>query len=319
MVSDKWLILSTQSKIHICGSVWDACKKVRNVEHRIFESESALLDDVEVLDGSEFSRVIVDANLRRMGRRALSLGKLSNLVIFDHDICLQYCRSSEWYKKYITVIKTIGARRTIVSSESLRRDLVALGMDAALVLKGYDSNIITDLNKERDLPLAFVGRVSNKAYRKRKQMLQMAQKKEGLVMLRTDPGEAYNQALNRIEAFVSADVGFNEYMIKNYEAMAAGCALLAWRQPGCEQEAIGIEDGFNAMLYSSREELLRKIAILKQNPDVRKSIAAAGNSLVRSRHTWGHRGNELLDAISTPFSDPAPELTFMEKLSMVRL
>ena len=305
-MAEKWLLLSTRSKDRICGSVWECCKEAHDVEHRIFESESSLLDAVRHQhDG--FSRVIVDANLRRMGRRVRELGEFQNLVIFDHDICQHYSRHSKWYRKYIPVIEAVGAKRVLVSSETLRLDLERRGVDAVRVLKGYDPDVVFDMHQERDIAAAFIGRTSNKVYKERRKMLFPLERKGVLELMKTSPGKGYNAALNRIRVFVSADIGFNEYMIKNYEAMAAGCALLAWRQPQEEQQAIGIEDGVNAMLYSSADELVQKLKRLVEDPVLRETIAERGQRLVVHHHSWRERGRELLRAIEKPLSRKSPK------------
>src|SRR5690606_311489 len=126
----------------------------------------------------------------------------------------------------------------------------------------------------------------NKVYRKRRKFLNAASKTGEVELLRADPGEAYNDLLHRIHCFVSADIGFDEYMIKNFEAMAAGCVLVAWRQPSQEQEALGLEEGKHLVLYGSMAELREKLAWLEQYPDKARQIACAGRELVAARHRW---------------------------------
>ena len=66
--------------------------------------------------------------------------------------------------------------------------------------------------------------------------------------------------LNRIRFFVSADIGMGEYMIKNFEAMACGCVLLAYDQGELENEALGFIDMHNIVLYRRLDELRDKLS-----------------------------------------------------------
>lgn len=317
VMMDKWLVLSTRSKDQICGTVWSAAgMEGQGLERQVFDSEAALLDVVGAISG-DYSRIIIDANLRRMGRDVMKLKEVPNLVVFDHDICQQYCPDSDWYRKYFPVIKQIGAQRVVVSSETLRRDMLEQGLDAVSVPKAYDPAVVSGMGLDRDVPAGFVGRLSNKVYRKRKKMLQMAHQKSGVALMRTEPGAAYNLALNRIAVFVNADIGFNEYMIKNFEAMAAGCALLAWRQPDCEQQALGFEDGVNVMLYSSGKEMLSRLADLTADPGLRERIACSGKALVEKRHRWALRGVQLQTAIAKPLRQAALPLTLSDRAALL--
>jgi hypothetical protein len=68
-------------------------------------------------------------------------------------------------------------------------------------------------------------------------------------------GEEYCATLNRIRFFVSADVGMGEYMIKNFEAMACGCVLLAFDQGAAENQALGFKGMVNVVFYKDIPQL----------------------------------------------------------------
>ncbi|MCY1539283.1 Glycosyl transferases group 1 [compost metagenome] len=105
--------------------------------------------------------------------------------------------------------------------------------------------------------------------------------------------------LNRIRYFVSADVGLGEYMAKNFEAMACGCVLLAWRQ-GSEEPAIGLEDGHHLLLYSSIDELRRHLQKLRHDPDLAQDIADNGRMFVEQHLAHPHLAGRLLDELRKP-------------------
>ena len=111
-----------------------------------------------------------------------------------------------------------------VVAERLRSE----GFDAVFVPKGYDQTQLQDQGRERDIELAFVGSTNSVAYSGRKALLDELGQVEPLLVTRTKSGAEYLETLNRIRFFVSADVGMGEFMIKNFEAMACGCVLLAY-------------------------------------------------------------------------------------------
>lgn len=316
MGCDKWIVLSTRSKDLICGAVWSEVLGSGKAKREVYDNEQQLLDAVDEVS-EEWSRVIIDANLRRMGKDVVRLSRLQNLVIFDHDICQQYCSDSDWYKTYFPVLKRIGARRVIVSSQALKRDLLEQGVDAEYLPKAYDAEKVSFQGCDRSVFAGFVGRTNNKVYRRRKRLLEMARRKGGVQLVRASPGEEYNSVLNSIAVFVSADVGFKEYMIKNFEAMAAGCLLLAWRQPDGEQEALGFEEGKNVLLYDSQSELLEKLRNIESNPELYARIAEEGRVLVEQRHNWVERSREIVTLLDKPLTKSVPGLSFMDRLRLL--
>lgn len=314
------LVASTAGKDAICGRLWEGVGEHLPLDRRLFDNETALLDALAPLAGGhDFQRVVVDANLRRMGSGVKRLRGIERLVVFDHDICQEYVRSGDWYRRYVPVLKYIGAARTLVSSVSLAAHLERHGLDAVFLPKAQNDRVIRDLGVTRDIEAAFVGRMSHRVYRDRKRLLEAVRQAEGLALMRTEPGDAYNAALNRIGVFVSADVGFNEYMIKNFEAMAAGCALLAWRQPDCEQQALGLNDGEHLMLFSSKHELIDKLRALKADPSRARALATAGQALVRARHGWQHRVAPLVEMLQRPLTTPSARLGLAERARLLRL
>jgi glycosyltransferase involved in cell wall biosynthesis len=104
--------------------------------------------------------------------------------------------------------------------------------------------------------------------------------------LRTSPGKEYNDTLNSITAFFSADINIGEYMAKNFEAMAAGCLLIAYRQGNGEEEALGFKDGENILLYNDRQQASEKINWARDNQEQAKIIAHAGTLYVNTHFSF---------------------------------
>jgi glycosyltransferase involved in cell wall biosynthesis len=187
-------------------------------------------------------------------------------------------------------------------SERLRQE----GFDTVFVPKGYDQALLRDLGRERDIELAFVGSTKSGAYSERKALLDELAKVEDLVVTRTNSGEDYCNTLNRIRFFVSADVGMGEYMIKNFEAMACGCVLLAWDQGEAENKALGFIDMENLVLYRNVDELRSKLAMLRSDLDLAARIASAGRALAEREYSFSRIGQRIVQALDRPLRDHPP-------------
>lgn len=312
----KTLVVSTDAKMTVTRAIWDVAKPVFEFDHVEVKGESGFQDYFSQASFDGYDRVVADVNLRRLGAGYKCLKGVPGLVIFEHDVYQQYVRLSEWYRRFPAVLKDIGKVRIIVSGYGLAEDLRKAGIDAQFLAKGYDDNMVRNLGRERNVETAFVGRVKNKVYRDRKRLLERMQKEVGLQILRADPGEPYNNLLNDIRFFVSADVGYNEYMIKNFEAMAAGCVLLAWRQPDIEQEELGLVDGEHVVLYSSVDEFKDKLKALKSDPAMAEAIALAGQKKVEECHTWRQRVDKF-PALLEPEIGQAPSLGLMDRFRIM--
>jgi len=314
----KVLVISTDGKLVVTDPLWKYARDYFEFEHRTVIREKGLYELVQAMDFSSYDRVIIDSNLRRIGKKTgyRYLKKIPNLVFFDHDMYLTNTPSSEWYKKYPAVLRDIGKIRVVVSGMDLRDQFRAEGIDAEYLPKGYEETRVSDLGRERHIPAAFVGRTKNKAYKERRNFLERVGKQLGIPALRADPGEPYNALLNDIRLFVSADIGYGEYMIKNFEAMAAGCLLLTWSQSQRENQALGFADMENVVLYRSYEEFAERLDYLKQNPGRAAGIAAAGKRLATSRHKWRNRAEEMARLIQADVC-PAPTPGWKDRMRLL--
>jgi glycosyltransferase involved in cell wall biosynthesis len=181
------------------------------------------------------------------------------------------------------------------------------GFDAVFVPKGYDQRCCRPTKgRERDIELAFVGSTNSVAYSGRKALLDELAQVEPLVVTRTKSGEDYCATLNRIRFFVSADVGMGEYMIKNFEAMACGCVLLAFDQGDAENQALGFKDMVNVVFYKDIPQLREKLAVLRADPQLAADIARNGQDLVVSQFSFARIGQRIVDALQPPCGQGRP-------------
>ena len=272
------------------------------------------------LDFRGYDRVLLDQNLRRIGAQYPALRTVPNLVFLDHDACQHFLPDSRWHRKYDVVFRDIGHLRVLVPNRTCELAFRAAGLDAAYLPKCYNPEHISCLGQPRDIEFGHIGRVKNRIYAQRRKLLARARHSCEVQMLRTEDGDfaGYNLLLNRIRFFISADIGYNEYMFKNFEAMAAGCVLVAKRQPAIEQEALGFVDMENLVLYDDDGELTAKMLLLRKEPQRADEIAERGRRLVKSRHTMTQRGEELFRLLQ-PGIGTAPPPSRWEKFRRLKL
>ncbi|MDT4876961.1 Glycosyl transferases group 1 [compost metagenome] len=87
-----------------------------------------------------------------------------------------------------------------------------------------------------------------------------------------------------------------EFMIKNFEAMACGCVLLAWSQ-GEEDRLLGFEDMENTVFYRSEDEAVQKLELLQRDPELAARIARNGQAFAESRYSFARVGRALAEEI----------------------
>ncbi len=259
-----------------------------------------------------YERVVLFLRFKKEIRQVGFIRTLPNLVILEHDAYQNYipCKYTGTFSAYY---RKLPWARVISSGYGVCQRLRGEGVDAHFVPKGYDQALLHNRQRERDIELAFVGSLNSVAYAGRTAMLTSIAEAQNLQIMRTASGEEYGEALNRIRFFVSADVGMGEYMIKNFEAMACGCVLLAFDQGHEENQALGFVDMHNVVLYRSREELLQKLAQLRAAPQLGEAIAAAGQALVQERYSFRAIGHAVAASLQAPLR-PRGDLNWKEKL-----
>ncbi len=248
----------------------------------------------------KYDRVVIFSRLKRLASQHRLLRIIPGVVFLEHDACQNYMVDSPNYGAYTRFYRHIPGCRVISSGLQVTENLRKEGVDAEFVSKGFDDKFIENRHSVRDIPAAFIGSVKHGAYRKRSEMLAEIAHQTPLRIERTESGEAYVAMLNRIRVFVSADSGMKEYMIKNFEALAAGCILLTEDQGKSENEALGFCDMENVMLYRTASEAVEKIAIIESDPGLGRRIAKAGEALASERFGFSTIGPKIAEVISKP-------------------
>ena len=266
------------------------------------------------IDVSQYDRIIFFLRFKQEIRQVGFIRTVPNLVILEHDAYQNYipCKYTGAFSKHY---RKQPWARVISSGYMVSERLRQEGFDAVFVPKGYDQQLLADQGRERDIELAFVGSTNSVAYSGRKALLDELAQVENLVVTRTKSGEEYCDTLNRIRFFVSADVGMGEYMIKNFEAMACGCVLLAYDQGDAENRALGLQDMHNVVLYGSIPQLQEKLNILRADPALAQRIAVNGRDLAVSRFSFAQVGRSIVEQLQPPLRS-RPALTGWQRLRL---
>lgn len=259
----------------------------------------------EQVDTARYERIVFFLRFKKEIRQVAFIRSVPRLVILEHDAWQNYF-PCKYRGKFSAHYRRLPAARVLCSGYQVGQKLRAEGADAVFVPKGYDQTLLRNLGGARDIELGFVGSTKSGIYSERKAMLEEIGRREPLMTVRTESGADYCAMLNRIRFFVSADVGMGEYMIKNFEAMACGCVLLAYDQGEAENRALGFEDMKNLVLYRSVDELQAKLARLRAEPALADAIAAAGQALVEREYSFARIGERIAAALKSPLRPAQP-------------
>ncbi|KJH87884.1 glycosyltransferase [Pseudomonas fluorescens] len=263
------------------------------------------------VDVTRYDRIVFFLRFKQEIRQAGFIRTIPNLVILEHDAYQNYI-PCKYTGKFSAHYRRLPWVRVISSGFMVAERLRGEGFDAVFVSKGYDQMLLQDQGLERDIELAFVGSVKSAAYSGRKQLLDELARVEPLVVTRTQSGEEYCDTLNRVRFFVSADVGMGEFMIKNFEAMACGCVLLAFDQGAEETRALGLQDMHNVVLYRDIPQLQEKLSRLRADPELAHSIARNGQSVALEQFSFARIGEKIVEALEPPLRSREP-LSLLEK------
>lgn len=257
---------------------------------------------LESMDLSGYDRVLFDIPVRRAAHALRQLNNIPGLIYYEEDAYQEFMGVSKFHGEFLNFFRALGGAPVIVTGYNVANYLNANGVPAYCIPKAYDDRQLVNFEGERDIDIAFVGRVNNKVYSERKGVLDAMADAVGLQMLRTETADEYLTLLNRIRCFFSADIGFDEYMAKNFEAMACGCLLVAKRQPS-EDERLGFIDMVNVVHYDTADEAIEKYRVLQADPSRFAAIARAGEALALGRHRLSSRSEDFARVIAAEYPE----------------
>lgn len=264
----------------------------------------------------DFDRVVIFSRVKRLVRQLNVLKCIPGLIFLEHDAYQNYMRESKYIGVYSRLYRRLPSCRALVSGAVVARRMQAEDIDAVFVSKGYDEQMLHNTGAVRDIPVGFLGSLKSTEYALRKALLESLARRTGMLVTRTESGREYLETLNRIRIFVSADLGMGEFMIKNFEAMACGCVLLAWSQ-GEEDKLLGFEDMENVVFYHSEDEAVQKLELLQREPELAARIASKGQAFAESRYSFARVGQDLAAEIQRemrPWQPPSALVRWWVKL-----
>lgn len=295
------LVLSTSPRQPDNHLLWEGLSELADLEIRYFSKQEQ--KDLGLLlrqfDFSVYDRVICDLLFRYLVREWRLLSRISGLLIYEEDACQEFIENSKWNGSFSRFYRKLPHARIVVTGFAVCQRYREMGIDAHFLPKGFDSSKLYDMSIVRDITLGFVGRLDSDTYRERREFLLRAERTYGLKILRAEPGDDYRNLLNRIKIFVSADIGLGEYMAKNFEAMACGCALLAFRQGHGEEEALGIESGSQVMLYESQKQFERLVEKLTSDQMLVDAISNAGKTLTVQHFDYASQSAKIFTLLAS--------------------
>lgn len=296
------LVLSSAGREPDLSCVYERLGQLVSLELRILDKKEqrSLRGYLRGIDLNRYDRVLLDLQFKYIQRQAAFLQRIPGLLIYEEDACQNYLKKSRWCGRFSRFYRAVPNARVVVTGASVAERLYGEGFNVHFIPKGYDPRTIFYEPSTRDIELGFVGRTASVAYTGRKELLDRLVAQEPLQVLRTAPGKPYRETLNRIRYFISADIGFGEYMAKNFEAMACGCVLLAWRQ-GMEEQAMGLQAGVHLLLYSNIDELRGHLATLRCDPARAAKIADQGRRFVEEHMTHAHLAERLFEVLLQPW------------------
>lgn len=263
------------------------------------------------VDVSKYDRIMLFLRFKKEIKQVSFLRTVPNLVFLEHDAYQNYV-DCKYRGKFSAQYRQLPWVRVLCSGASITRRLEEEGFDARFVAKGYDQGLLANYQHERDIELGFVGSIKSATYSQRKAFLEQLAEQENMLITRTNSGEEYVNTLNRIRFFVSADIGMQEYMIKNFEAMACGCVLFAYDQGTEDNEALGFVDMENIVLYQDLDSFRQRLEKLRNEPELAEKIARNGQELVEKRFSFESLGRDVVEALSEPLR-PMPQVSVWQQ------
>lgn len=310
------LVLSTSPRQPDNRLLWEGLREFAEVQiHYFTKYEQKNLGPVlKRFDFSSYDRVVCDLLFRYLVRQRRILSRISGLLIYEEDACQEFIEHSKWKGAFSKFYRKLPNARVVLTGFQVCRRFQEMGVDAHFLPKGFDSAKLYNMGLERDIPLGFVGRLDSDTYQQRREFLQRAEREFGLQILRAEPGDEYRTLLNRISVFVSADIGLGEYMAKNFEAMACGCALLAFKQGHGEEEALGLESGKHLLLYEDQAQFDLFIEMLTTDKGFSEALASAGQTQALLRFDYAAQAQAFFSLLALPIDSSRERGKFWQRL-----
>ncbi len=275
---------------------WVEHLEVRRVDRDLALNLHKVIDTSDI---GHFDRIVIEIRAKHALTQQAFLREVPQLVLFEEDTWQNYAPFSKNEGLFALYYQAVQPKRIIHSGYTVAMRTRALRFDSVFLPKGYDGAALYNQHRTRDINHGFIGRVAHRNYSSRKRILDEMAERIGLKVLRTHSSTDYLDTLNRIRVFVSPDVGFGEHMIKNFEAMACGCLLVACRQ-GEDDAMLGFKHMHNVCLFDDLDDCVTQLSQLAKCPDAAAQIARRGQRLVERGHEHALLAKRYAELLAEP-------------------
>lgn len=247
----------------------------------------------------QYQAVWMDIGFKYMHEAVEQINRCRHTVFYEEDAVQDDLDTSPWKDRFSAFYHQIDSSTLFTTGLSASESLKQKGVPNRLSIKGYDPEQLFRIEEiDKTIAAGFIGSTNASVYQSRKQLIDHLIDRDALTVCDpVDYGRPYRELLNRIQVFVSADIGLGEYMAKNFEAMACACVLLAYRQKNGEEERLGLISGENCFLYSTPNEALAIIEELRRDPEQRRRVAYAGQQLAQQSFSFDRIAKDIGDAL----------------------
>ncbi|MBS9778214.1 MAG: hypothetical protein KGV50_05560 [Gammaproteobacteria bacterium] len=242
------------------------------------------------IDVTRYDRIVFSIDFDNLRKNVKFIQSLSRLVFLDFDNHFEALRD-EGKDKYFDFYKRVPWARIILTSNMVAKKYNQAGLNSIFIARGFSLNGAVSSLPQR--------KITKELHQKREDFLSCIALKNMPLTVTNDYAFAevfgcvekekalfVGEELREYKLFIFPDIGFGEYDDKVFKAMSQGDIVFAFDQGRDENSALGFDNMQNIILFSSFEELEKKIASITSFPKQMLRIAKEGESLVKSKYQY---------------------------------
>lgn len=220
-------------------------------------------------------------------------------VLVEPDAFLTFCDQLSGPKNLRGRLErafNLGRFRCVLTRDAFSaKKLQSVGIPAAWIPHGVDTDVFGQTDLPRTVPVAFVGSTSPSLYTQRLELARFLRARVSGAQVYDESarldGDDYAILLARTRLFVSTPIDpggqVDKTEAKLFEAMASGCCVLRRRTE--ELDRLGFTPGVHYIPFETVGDLPGVLDSCSRSPELVALVAREGRALVRTKHTWWHR------------------------------
>lgn len=259
------------------------------------------------VDLARYDRIVFSLGFDELHPQLKFLQTLRQLVILDFESHHDFLGGTH-KNKHAKFYKKIPWARVIVNSQTMANKLNDVGLDSVFVPKGFLSSHEVQRSPH---PLR-----NNNKYPKRKKFLSLFSENfpelsvnekfatGNACELLSLQGDTAMTLFEGLKVFIFPDIERGEYSVGVFKAMSGGHLVFAYNQGEVENQALGLQDMKNIVLFFCYEDFIEKIQTLVQQPDSAYLIAQAGKEIAEKNCQQYEIGVKTAKNIVQPVRNP---------------